>query len=577
MGLRIRHTSSSKARLAIPLFAVVALMMQPAAGLLQGVKADALDGGPDLSKIYFADAKYVRENNAGDLAAQLKTDNAPTDVKFYVDGKDNAPIGGTRKSSSEWRLYTALDAGKHLLSAEVKIDGEWYDVPKEGVVYSLDAPDASYSFPNHDTMLFRPGDNPLRLKIDDEFGQFKDAKFDLYRYDLASATFGDFIGSFTVGRDQCDDRQAGKYLLCDIGRADNWSELAEGSYAVKLTTHTQANNGIRPYMEEYWSHSFMIDSVQPVVTDFKIESSTTVGSSLKVAATAADNNQVEGVNFYVTRPREDGACTGNGTALTSNRVYYADADGYYRTTLDVSDGSITTGTYCVMAVARDGAMSNSEITKLAFVVDHTSPAVTLHLISASTMMASSGPITLAGSVGETLAVLKLTNLRTGDEADLKGRTDANGNWTYALPSEAIVAGEYNFSLYAEDQHGNYSTVGVGPVTVTPFVPAQGSGVPTNLTQPLVDAFIVPRRLPTAGVTAPFTADKTADADTPQVLGTETAKNPGGSNDAAITTSEDGWRFFGIAWYWWTLIGGGTGAAAWRVVASLRQRSMHDMI
>lgn len=587
MGLRIRQTSN-RARVAVVSLAVIALALQPAVSFVRGIDVWALAGEPDLSKISFTAPRYVRENNAGDMTAQLKTDKTPTDVKFYIDDRDGAPLPGTQKSLSEWRLYTALSAGKHAVFADVKIGGEWYELPGQGTVYSLDTPNVSYTFPNEKNDLFRPGDNPMRVKIDDEFEQFEQVYFELYHYDKATGKYGDKIGVFNVARDHCDLRAAGRYVLCDIDAAvakasepgtKTWQPLLAGTYAAKLKSDTYANNGVRYHDAAYWSHPFTVDSVSPVVTDFKIEGSTTVGNIVKVAAKAEDDNQLESVNFYVTRPREDGACTGNGTKLAESRATYADVDGYYRAALNVAGGEFTTGTYCVNAVARDGAMGNSGIARLAFVVDHTPPAVSLRLTSKPTMMASSGPITLMGTVGESLAVLKLTNLRTGEEVNLKNNVDGNGKWSYAVPSKAIVAGEYSFSLYAEDAHGNHATETIGPVTVTPYVPGAARGVSPDLARPLDDAFVVPRQLPVAGVTAPFTANEADVAiEKPEVLGTQTEKDaPTPHETAAIAASEDGWKFFGIAWYWWTLAVGGLGAASWWAVASLRQRFAQDVL
>lgn len=587
MGLRIRQTSG-RARVAVVSLAVIALAAQPVAGFLHGIDAWALTSEPDLSKISFAAPKHVRENNVGDLAAQLKTDKTPTDVKFYVDDRDGASLAGTQKSLNEWRLYTALSAGKHTIFAYVKIGGEWHELPERGTVYSLDMPHASYTFPNEKNDLFRPSDNPMRVKIDDEFEQFEQVYFELYHYDKATGKYGDKIGVFNVARDHCDLRAAGRYVLCDIDAAvakaselgtKTWQPLLAGTYAAKLKSDTYANNGVRYHDAAYWSHPFTVDSVSPVVTDLKIEGSTTVGSIVKVAAQAEDDNQLESVNFYVTRPREDGACTGNGTKLAESRATYADVDGYYRVALNVAGGEFTTGTYCVNAAARDGAMSNSGIARLAFVVDHTPPAVSLRLTSKPTMMASSGPITLMGTVGESLAVLKLTNLRTGEEVSLKNNVDSNGKWSYAVPSKAIVAGEYNFSLYAEDAHGNYTTETLGPITVTPYVPGVERGVSPNLARPLDDAFVVPRQLPVANAATPLvTGDTDVTVEQPEVLGTQTEEDaPAPHEAAAIAASEDGWKFFGVAWYWWTLAVGGLGAASWWAVASLRQRFAQDIL
>src|SRR5690606_31532495 len=101
--------------------------------------------------------------------------------------------------------------------------------------------------------------------------------------------------------------------LCDL---DNLG-LTAGTYTAVTTTYTKANNRV----DNLLSESFRIDSTAPMVLVLDVENSVNdvVGSTVKAAAEASDDSDLESVNFYVTEPRHDGACTGNGTKLAEFR------------------------------------------------------------------------------------------------------------------------------------------------------------------------------------------------------------------------------------------------------------------
>src|SRR5688500_3876443 len=117
MGLHIRRASSRKPQLVVTLFAAFAIVAQPLAATLQGIAVSAMTTDPDTSKITFKNSpKYVRENAAGDIGAQLITYSATTNVNFYINGDRDTPVPGVRHGVSkvgydEWRLKTPLAAG----------------------------------------------------------------------------------------------------------------------------------------------------------------------------------------------------------------------------------------------------------------------------------------------------------------------------------------------------------------------------------------------------------------------------------------------------------------------------------
>jgi len=543
---------------------------------------------PDLSKIRFiSDERYVRENNPGDVDAQLVTYNTTTDVKFYVDGDSDHPITGQDYGAQgvnyrQWRLYTALDAGKHTITAKVEIGGDWYDATGVVTVYSLDTPTLSYVYPNGQNSIFRPSDNPLRVKADDEFDQLKFVSYSIYNYDTGADKVGSHIGAFQVDRDQCDLRQAGNYALCDADASDAWTALDEGAYLAKLTTNSKANNGARTADQSYWV-KFYVDGTKPEVSDLRIDSAATVKDTLVVSANATDGVSLESVLFYVTTPREsDGACTGNGTKLAQLRVSAPGSDGRYRATLDVS-GIDTHGQpaadYCVTAVARDDAMNNSDLSSLHFAIDHRAPIVTLKITSSKTPSAST-PVSLTGVV-DAAAALELFKDDTKVD-DFALTLNAAGQWSYKL-ANGLEQGDHVLKVVATDGLGNSSSEASSPesfasVTVGAYVPPQTkSHLSKTLAPPqLPQNAVVPTAASFAQVVAsqshPTVAAKNLDDQA--ILGAETSKDAASSSptDSVVAPSAGGWIFFGLAWYWW-LVGLAllAGAASW-AVAGLKAKA-----
>jgi hypothetical protein len=265
MGLQLQQKSAVITKVILSMAVVSSLLTPSFVGILSGKSALAQVATPNLSLIKFINTqKYARENNAADLDAQLTTYAATQSVKFYVDGKMDSPIVGSYFSPTgtkyeQWRLYTELNAGQHVITADVEINNTWYTASGSSTVFVLDMPTTSYVFPVSGQNTFRPSDNPLRIKVDDEFNQFKQAKFSLYSYDSVKNKFGKHLGTFALDRSRCDLRAAGNYLFCNLSDADAWTDLSEGTYAVKLFTNTSAGNGIRTSLADYWSQPFIVD------------------------------------------------------------------------------------------------------------------------------------------------------------------------------------------------------------------------------------------------------------------------------------------------------------------------------
>ena len=434
--------------------------------LIDGVALETIP--PDVSSVQFVnDPKYVRANNGGDLTAQIVAPTFVTAVNFFVDGSltpiSGSNIGGAGANTDWWRLYTPLSAGEHEISAEVQAYGNWYDVSDTGVVYSIDAPTAEYIIPQVG-QTFRPNDKVVRVKVEDEFDQFKQMVVTIN----ASPT--------TVLRNACSAQ--GEYLLCDVENLN----LPEGTYTASTTTYTKANNRY----DNLISESFIIDGTKPTVADLDIENDVSGIVSMEViaSATATDNNAVESVNFYMTEPRiSDGACTGNGTKLAQDRVFTADIDSRYRTTLDVS--AFADGDYCVTAQSRDEGNSNSAPIHQKVTVDNTAPNVPTHVSPADNVVLTTAALTTIDWTDETDPSPPVTYIY---QSSLSSATNVDGSFvTPAYTSGPLTVSEINASgtsdgtyywhVKAIDNLGNesaWSTPWTIVVNNTPVAACNGS-------------------------------------------------------------------------------------------------------
>lgn len=392
--------------------------------LIDNVGLHAFTVPDDVTGIQFVGSpKYVRQNNGGDLSAQIVSSNKATTARFFVDGS-GTPIAGTFTAGagagkSWWRLYTPLAAGEHSITAQVKIGSSWYDAAGAGVAYSLDTPTAEYVIPQAN-QFFRPNDEVVRVRVDDEFDQFKHMIVTI-----------DGVDS-TVLRAACTDQ--GDTMLCGLSGLN----LAEGVYTASTTTYTKANNRY----DDLISESFTIDATAPTVADLTIDNDVAgvVDDSIEASATATDTVNVDSVNFYVTVPRNDGVCTGNGTKLAEQRVAAPGGDGRYHAVLDVS--AIADGEYCVTAVARDDAMNNGNLMHQKVTVQHAIPvvAMTLGYETAETGTApgiGSCPVTTADQSANggtaSLEHLEWTYVPTADHYDVYGYVWNGASWSGGAP------------------------------------------------------------------------------------------------------------------------------------------------
>jgi len=431
---------------------------------------------------FVGSASYVRAGNSSDMSAQVKVPEPAEEVMFILNGDSTHLVAGYLHTQSgfsplngfeHWRLKTSLPAGQYTLTAQYRVGTTWYDVVGSSLAYSIDEPWAEWVSPSPE-QYFRPSDNPLRIKVDDQYSQFKKVVFNINGVD------------YTVERDACDLRSAGNYVLCDIKAASNWTDLAEGTYRtysssstsaeVKATTYTLANNCFDPaeFTEsnpKTASRVFYIDGARPTTSNFAIDNASQYYSkSIIASVNASDNNKINNVTFFITEPRStDGVCDGNGTHLLSQTISSTDIDGKYRATLNTSS---LNGIYCVNAQAEDASNSHSlPIEKIQVVIDNIAPSVSDITITKNgnpvTYVKAGDTIKISATVLDQLSNVKAvsadfsydkaytTNRPTLKSSILMPHTVGNTyEVQFTIPSE-WYEGDLYITVAASDNAGNY--------------------------------------------------------------------------------------------------------------------------
>lgn len=297
---------------------------------------------------FIGDQRYIRANNGVDVASAVRVPNGASAVRFNFDGATdfNGVSGYEHIQAGQWpngagdrqfRVAPSLPGGQYAVTAEFQMNSTWYPVTGSNTIYSIDQPTALYVTPSPSRTVFRPSDNPVRLRVEDQFNQFS----------RMIVTVNGI--QHTVLRDQCDLRQAGNYLFCDVKTASTWVPLAEGTYTASTTTYTRANNRV----DNLISLPFTIDGALPTVSNFIVPP--TASTQITVSAEATDLNGIKSVQFHLAQPEPSGECKNN--LLPMRSAYGTLTSGNtYEATISTAD---LNGPYCVLVVAQDNATHHS--------------------------------------------------------------------------------------------------------------------------------------------------------------------------------------------------------------------------
>jgi hypothetical protein len=319
---------------------------------------------------FTANPEYVRANNSGDTAAIALVPAQATAARYTYTQTDGsnvyANVPGTEHIQAgqfpvpstgqhQYRGGVSAAEGVYTVTGEYEVGGTWYPITGSATLYALGLPTGDFIIPSASSSIFRPSDNPLRVEAADANDTFRDVVFNV------DGT------NYQVNRADCDLREAGHRVLCDVSSASNWAGLAPGTYTATATLYNLASNHAA-----ITSQSFTVSDSVPTVTNFQVVPGSVASSSISVSADATDPTGIKDVDFYITAPRAgDGVCDGNGTKLADSDQT-SGTGSTYTATLDTSALS---GKYCVNVVAGNLAATHSHPQSLAVTVDTTAPSV----------------------------------------------------------------------------------------------------------------------------------------------------------------------------------------------------------
>ena len=121
-------------------------------------------------------------------------------------------------------------------------------------------------------------------------------------------------------------------------------------------------------------------------------------------------------------------------------------------------------------------------------------------------------------------------------------------------------GTYEFTLIATDSFGNVTTLVLTIEYLAPFIPGPTAPlIPEEAAPKPVEPYVRP-----VSVTTTPAAEEYPSSTTPQPVDAQVLAGLDGDDEtrgdaaitstaSAITPSEQGWKLFGLAWYWWILI------------------------
>lgn len=333
-----------------------------------------------------------------------------------------------------------------------------------------------------------------------------------------------------------------KYVVKSDGKAKEWKEHSyvwntaglRGEYTIEFQARDKADNKTNRSVKKI-----------RVTVDNDLPAEPTI-----VAQNVTDNVIKGNQQFLVTAEQY---ATLN--VKSDHGVLTPGANGIY--TLDTS--AIPYGTkVTITAQATDEAGNESPVTSLTYTVQNDGPAISNVKVSSDRPSFSQ---TVTGSVLPA-AGAKVTVI-ANDKMYPAIVNTVTGMWSVVIDVTGYNAGRYDFSVIAEDQYQNttrstarYSFNVTSPVTSR--IDRQDSFGPVANPARIFGVSNV--------AAAPVLA---ADED---VLGARDTKTASPEKTVAvIEPSTQGWKLFGLAWFWWVLLGAAIAAGWWMIAAARRRR------
>ena len=390
--------------------------------------------------------------------------------------------------------------------------------------------------------------NKATVSIIDLAGNSSTFFFEVKRIDKIEPTFNITDGSvfsggeIVVTEDNIDSITVNDSKVTYVGTKPNYkfSVTDEGKYTVIAKDKAGNKSTV----------VFTIDKTAPAVVIHDIESDKIYNKKLDIVATIEDAN-LSGYELTITR---------NGV----ERVIKVSTEQ------DLKEKLIETlaedGNYTLKLEAVDEAGLQSSAT-VSFSIDTVAPNVQVSSAGVTT-----NSITVSGTTDDSSSNVVVAL------ADGTTRTATPKNGVWSVTFTGLTPGEtYNYAVTSTDAAGNEFSTGLMLLSAT----TEDVVTRITTTQRPVPSVASPEASTASAFARVFTLPgETANDDQDDnaaVLGVQTERNNGSSNQfAAAVPTADGWKIFGLMWYWWLLIVAAVAGLIW-FIAGARRRSQEDAI
>jgi hypothetical protein len=280
------------------------------------------------------------------------------------------------------------------------------------------------------------------------------------------------------------------------------------------------------------------------------------------------NPQIQNLQSSVNKHEVTWIWTGvdpaNGSGIDKYSYQLTDDAGIVQDWTDTTNTSLVVpglddGTYVLHVRVTDKAGRTGNDSKSA-TVDVTGPVLTIN----TPTLNQDGTYRVTGTTDTDSPVAVMRDgVVVGDAALIP---DASGNtWTWVRGLGSLTAGE-SYTIKATQDDGNVSN----SVTATKVF-----AVPAVIVTPL--SVVQPQAAGFAAIFQPTATQQTqTQPDDSAVLGAQTLKDSAGSDIAAIAATPQGWKIFGIAWYWILIAIIVLASIAWWAVAAAKRRTAEDV-
>lgn len=343
-------------------------------------------------------------------------------------------------------------------------------------------------------------------------------------------------------------------ITTDAYRTGDFTE-GTGVHYVRVIARDAAGNESAPSN----TVAIQYDGTDPVVTvqsplDGDTLSTALTGNKLIIRGTFTDNNQANYAQLQLVDAMGNsvGIVTTHKSLMTDDVLAKFDMTG------------LPDGNYTIYYLGTDVAGNVSANKSITVTVDTVGPTVAIDPIANDAAKVTGTIDADAVDLAVTINGQPLVATRTGE------------TWSATIPA-GLNAGSYTIVASAKDAAGNPNPVTLNSTKTLVVTPPTSLTVIDNVILPTIDAPLLVTRSNSNNRTSLVVPGTVIEPrlDT-AVLGTQTDKTAdktAGTDIVAVAASPEGWKFFGIAWYWILLILAAI-SALWFVIAR-RRRNAQD--